>query len=65
MKKFLDEVVKFAKTQGAKRTQLWFTGDVMKDFTSESKARGVVVQEDVLLFSHFTPKETPPQKNNQ
>jgi hypothetical protein len=61
MKKFLDEVVKFAKTQGTKGTQLWFTGDVTRGFTSESKAKGVIVQEDVLQFSHFAPKEVTAQ----
>lgn len=61
MKDFLNEMVKSAKTQGAKGTQLWFIGDVMGDFISEAKSRGVVVKKNTLLLPHFAPNESAKQ----
>ncbi|MEK7698874.1 MAG: hypothetical protein AAB332_00575 [Planctomycetota bacterium] len=54
-------MVKSAKTQGAKGTQLWFIGDVMGDFISEAKSRGAVVKKNALLLPHFAPNESAKQ----
>jgi len=58
MKDFLNEIIKSARTQGAKGTQLWFIGDAMSDFISEAKSRGITVKKNALLLPHFAPGDT-------
>ena len=58
MKEFLDEVVADAKEHGAKKTQLWFMGNVTKGFIKKSSSKGITVKDNVLKYPHFAPKDT-------
>jgi hypothetical protein len=53
MQGFLGEIESAAKSNNAKSTQLWFTGDVSNGFVSKAKSAGVTIQKNVLQYPHF------------
>jgi hypothetical protein len=62
MKKLLGKIADAKEIHGAKKVQLWVTGNTTSSFVSEAKSRGIKVKENVLQFPYFTHKETPKQE---
>ncbi len=55
-KKLLDKIAKAKKKHGAKKAQLWVTGNVTSGFKSEAKSNGIKIQENILQLPYFTRK---------
>ncbi len=58
----LADVAKSEKKNKCAGTEIWFTGDVTKDFVKKAKANGVKVKDNALLLPHFAPKEKAKEK---